>query len=328
MAIEFQCPRCGAGLHVPNSAAGDKQRCPKCQGMLRVPLPEFESPRRSEQVSRPESGTTAPARLRPPPRRRAWLAPVVCLLALAGVAAWLVNHSEAKLEGELSGRPLEDIEIGPVRLDDDLLEREEPVVRKVCEHLESDPLHIGSRLFTVEFHGHSSGRLDLFVRAADGAEIHVVDPSQDKRLANYLARHKTGLARARQLILEKSVAKFIKAVDAHRRQAHDPPDLTEFRQSVGLAGLVRGFGLFVVARRGEQTFPCVHEDRQGRLYFVLPREDDDFELTGRDPDRTAGDVSQRFPGRYAVHVAREPIGISDESPKPKPKSRKARKETM
>ena len=43
MPIEFQCPRCQAPLTVADSQAGQKQRCPTCQGKLRVPVPATSS---------------------------------------------------------------------------------------------------------------------------------------------------------------------------------------------------------------------------------------------------------------------------------------------
>lgn len=44
MAIEFDCPVCGAVIRVKDEAAGKKGRCPKCKTLLLIPEPEEEVP--------------------------------------------------------------------------------------------------------------------------------------------------------------------------------------------------------------------------------------------------------------------------------------------
>ncbi len=40
MAIEFHCPYCTAVIRVPDSVAGRKGRCPKCDTLLIIPTVE------------------------------------------------------------------------------------------------------------------------------------------------------------------------------------------------------------------------------------------------------------------------------------------------
>jgi predicted Zn finger-like uncharacterized protein len=44
MAIEFDCPVCGAVIRVKDEAAGKKGRCPKCKTLLLIPEPDDEPP--------------------------------------------------------------------------------------------------------------------------------------------------------------------------------------------------------------------------------------------------------------------------------------------
>jgi TM2 domain-containing membrane protein YozV len=40
MPIAITCPSCGAKANAPDSAAGKKVKCPKCQGVVAVPKPQ------------------------------------------------------------------------------------------------------------------------------------------------------------------------------------------------------------------------------------------------------------------------------------------------
>src|SRR4029079_18980528 len=95
-----------------------------------------------------------------------------------------------------------------------------------------------------------------------------------------------------------------------------------FRDSVGLASLVSGFGYYVQAAIGKQAYPCVLEDRDGRLVFVLPAETQEFEIVGRTRGVKASKDAPQFPGRFTVQVSKKSATINQEAPDPKEKIRK------
>ena len=65
MSIGIACPGCSAKLNAPDSAAGKKIKCPKCQTVCAVPAPAAPA---FEVVEDPESASKpAPQSARPTP---------------------------------------------------------------------------------------------------------------------------------------------------------------------------------------------------------------------------------------------------------------------
>ena len=101
-------------------------------------------------------------------------------------------------------------------------------------------------MLTLEFKG-SSGGISLSLRCADEVEFYRVDPRADKSrtgklLSKYLAEHQDEFQAAVQNELTRSVPEFLAAVEKRSDEKKEFAGLAEFRDSVGLASLVRGFG--------------------------------------------------------------------------------------
>jgi hypothetical protein len=253
------------------------------------------------------------------------LFPLACVGILAAVAAFLLRKPEPKLEGTLEGERLTDLEFGPFRLDNEFLGKPIRDAREAFGHLESEPLRAASTMLTLEFQGSNAG-ISIVIQAGDGSEFCRVDPRQDRHLAKYLDKEKDRFEAARNQQLTESVPEFLKAVEDRSESQRDRPDLAEFRNSVGLAVVCRGFGLQVQAVIDRQVYPCVHEDAEGALYFSLPLGTQEFELTGRENAPKASRNDAPFPGRYRVVVAEEHVSVNKEAPDSKKKIRKLLRE--
>jgi hypothetical protein len=256
--------------------------------------------------------------------------PLACVGVLAAIAAWLLHNPEPKLEGTLKGARLTDNDFGPFRVDNSFLGIPIRDVQPVLDNLESEPIRAVSPILVLEFQG-SPGGINVFIRAGDGLEFYRVDPRQDRFLAKYLHREKERLETARINELTRSVPAFLKALQDRPEGERDLAGLAEFRNSVGLASIRHGFGLHVQAVIGRQSYPCVHEDGEGRLYFSLPVDTREFEITGRgSPGRDSkgkdSETDAAFPGRYKVVIAGEPVTVNKEAPDPKRKIRKLLRE--
>ena len=226
-----------------------------------------------------------------------------------------------KLEGTLAGERLTDLELGPFRIDNDYLGRSQSEAQAVFERLVAEPIRASTQLLTLEFKG-SPGGINLSLRSADGAEFYRVDPRTDKLLSKFLAEHQDEFKTAVQNELARSFPEFLVAVEKRGEEKQDLAGLAEFRDSVGLASLVRGFGYYVQAAIGKQAFPCVLADRDGRLFFVLPAGTEEFEIVGRERGGKSLRGALRFPGRYSVQVLKKSATIHREAPDPKEKIRK------
>jgi hypothetical protein len=263
---------------------------------------------------------------RPKRRRRnnflGLLVPVVCIGLIAAVGAWLMQKPPVKLEGSLSGERLTDLELGPFRVNNEYLGKSKAEAQAVFERLENEPIRASSQLLTLEFKG-SAGGISLSLRTAEGAEFYRVDPGTDKLLSKYLDEHRDEFKSAVQEQLTRSVPEFLAAVEKRGDEKKEFAELAEFRDSVGLASLVSGFGYHVQAAIGKQAYPCVLEDKDGRLFFVLPEGTEEFEIVGRERGGKSSKDATRFPGRFSVQVSKKAATINKEAPDPKEKIRKA-----
>lgn len=261
------------------------------------------------------------------PRRRqgvnllGLLVPVVCIGLVVGLGAWLMRKPPVKLEGALTGERLTDIELGPFRVDNKYLGKSDAEARAVFERLENEPVRASSQFLTLEFRG-TPGGISLWLRTAEGAEFYRVDPGLAKLLSAYLDEHQDEFKTFVQNELAHSVPEFLEAVENRGDEKKEFPRLAEFRDSVGLASLVSGFGYHIQAAIGNQAYPCVLEDRDGRLLFVLPADTEEFEIVGRPRGGKSAKDAPQFPGRFTVHVSKKSATINKEAPDPKEKIRK------
>lgn len=336
--IEFLCPRCQIPIQARGEHAGVKQFCPRCGGKVRVPVPA-DSP----AAAGPEPGGAPPGPVpaaAPNPlaaiavessddlpitsgkaggfNLAGWLIPLVCLALIVGVGVWLTQKPPLKLEGSLAGERLTDFEFGPVPIDKAVLARSRRKARDATEYLELTPIRAGSQFLSLEFRGSPSG-IGVSIRTTDGSEFYRVDPTQNQRLAKYLEAQQEEFKAARQTDLTRSVPEFLDAIEKRGEGKRELAGLAEFRDSVGLTSLVGGFGHQVHAVIGKNSYPCVHEDPTGRLFFALPRGTKEFEIVGRTKSARAPKDAPGFPGRYQVHVAKEPVTVNKEAEDPKQK---------
>ena len=348
--IEFQCPRCDELIRARGEHAGIKQFCPRCGGKVLVPLPGMADSGPLVEATGPDgtgnSGCQAAFSLpgadslaalaarshddipwtRPRRRRRSnilgLLVPIWCIAIIGGIGFWLVKKPAVKLEGNLNGERLTDTELGPFRVDHQYLGNSGAEVKAALSHLEEVPIRASSQLLTLDFRG-TAGGISLSLRTADGAEFYRVDPTQAKLLAKFLDENKSEFKTAVEDELTRSVPEFLEAVKKRGDEKQDLPRLAEFRDTVGLASLTTGFGYHVQAVIGNEAYPCVLEDRDGWLFFVLPSATQEIEIVGRARGGKSAKGKPQFTGKYTVQVSKKPATINRGPVDPQEKIRKA-----
>lgn len=335
-------------LTVPAADAGKKQRCPSCRGKLRVPAPAesgVHAPAAGSAVAAAEAVTAVNAGEFPD-----WesgddddsgeylvgervhhsnilglLIPLVCVAILAAVAAWLLHKPEPKLEGTLAGERIADVEFGPMIVDNRYLGKPKRAAHDAFNSLETAPLRAISQLLVLEFAA-TPAAINVSIRAADGCEFYRVDPRSDRRLAKYIDKEKERMTAALEQELKQSVPEFVKVIEKRPEGARDVPGLAEFRNSVGLASFVQGFGFHVQAVIDKQVYPCVHEDDEGRLYFSFPVDTQEFELVGRGDAGKPSKENPPFPGHYKISISGKPVTVHKKVLDPKEKVRELLKQ--
>ncbi|MBX3451298.1 MAG: hypothetical protein KF777_17150 [Planctomycetaceae bacterium] len=327
MAIEFSCPYCTVAVRVPDSAAGKMGRCPKCSTRLLVPNPTRQSteapspiPPAAESVAEPEPSPPEPTpesggvdglgqfpvmnAARPVPiasvasrvRRRqrknrlVWIVPVVALLAFASVVIWWTSPFAARLplRGELTATPLPSGELFSTEIPASRFGEEE-ATKTLLDKLTAEPLSLRSGLMRVEFRGGPKG-MTVFVEAGTAARLFRVDLSREVAIQRYVETHRAKLEQARARVETAAANDFREAVlngDETTR------DLSRFRDRLGLTALQGGFGHHVMAAVDSTLFPCVYQDTERSLVFVLPVGTTQFRIVGlptNDPGSMAIDI--------------------------------------
>jgi DNA-directed RNA polymerase subunit RPC12/RpoP len=341
--IDFLCPRCAAEMTARPEHAGTKQFCPRCGGKVRVPAPQAVAPATAEQaasIAAPQppiaasiaaiadedelEGLPLPLSHRHKRNYLGWMVPVACLGLLAAIGSVLMKKPPVKFEGTLVGERLTDVELGPVRIDNSRLGRSKLEAQRAFDNLDAAPLRAVTQSLILEFKG-AQAWIEVSLRTSDQTEFFQVDPGKDKRLAAFIDDNKQKFRVAVDEELDRSIPEFLAAVEKRTERDREVQGLADFRDSVGLASLMRGaaFGYHVQAAIGKQAYPCALEDNQGRLFFALPTGTQEFELVGRDRAPKSATDAPRFTGRYTVHISDHTITIKKETSDGNEKVRKA-----
>lgn len=259
-----------------------------------------------------KSAEEEPVQRRRVRRRNPWplLLPLAALaLAVGGGLAYFVVRMTS-LEGELVAEPVTgDLPRVPIdRIYADISE-----MPQIQERLSKKPILMKSGEFIEMTIAASEGKLLVQVSAVGDTAIFRVDPNKNPRLSKYAEKHKLQFDRQRGEELVRDGPQFLAEIQRQMKDAGGSPKLMQqFFGTIGLATLVKGLGYHTWAERGD---PCVFEDVEGRLYFVLPRGTTKFEMSGREP---LSPGHQRFPGHFQVKVTGSPVELPAVPPLPQP----------
>ncbi|QDV52461.1 hypothetical protein [Gimesia fumaroli] len=338
MAIQFNCPYCTSTLKVPDSTAGKQGDCPRCGTKLLIPNPtkvevspaasgeNVVPPSLSQAVTPPETGAQstndqesgAPlvsVESRPMSsmtsqylrkRRRSNAGGVLLFLLffglMLGVAGYFYFAYGPNLEGNLVAARF-DAETAKLeqRLKSASLGVSEDVVQAVNQSFKDTPRRVQSDLMEVLFYGPEKGGLFIRLKAGSNTELVRVDLTGDPALMDYISKNGVKLDQPRISEFETNLNKFYTEWYQFLQSGGVMPDLLSYRNKVGLNSLMGGLGYHMEARVNNKIYPCVHDDFQGGLYFLVPRGTLQFEILGRKMDQGW----TFFPGKYQVQVTQE-----------------------
>ena len=329
MAIEFNCPYCTSTIRVADNAAGKKGTCPRCETAILVPSIELPT----QTAARAEHPATAPAtdpptEVSPPPaewgdfpqfsptplttelrepsyagalrRRRKksrWglVIPLLGGLALISIVIYFFVQNRPWLDGELTAVAIDDIELPPGGVGrNDISGLPKEVVDYVLDELRENPVRLISSLVGTEFRGTRRG---LEVRVFEGNQTRFfrVAVGKNEHFADWVKDHANELEKPHFKEYQSVAKRFFVEYEAAQG---DLPNLTDYRDSLGLNVVVGRVGYNMAAIVSEKIYRCVYEDGEGRLFFLLPRKTKKFELVGRKLKN--GQII--FPGHYNVQV--------------------------
>lgn len=306
MAIEFHCPYCTAAVRVPDSAAGKNGRCPACQTLVRIPsvrppsqqppapTAQADVPQVSEQAAPPVHTTAqasgfpavqtegSPFQLphRPPAAASNYrkqrkqrksravlqlLLPVLLLAAgVGGVVAYL-HWTKPTFEGSLNGARLATSTGFRTTL---AVPENSQAWKSLLEQLQTAPLQRRSNLLMIVF-GSTGKELSIQIEPGTDAAFVSVPVLSHPDLAGHFQKIEVDLEAARQGEIKSAVASVGVALGNPTNEEESP--LFQYRDDLTLNVLRRGLGRVLEAVVDGTSYPCVHEDDDGQLTFVVPR---------------------------------------------------------
>jgi hypothetical protein len=292
MAIQLDCPACFQTLRVPDSTMGKVTACPKCQAKMRVPqvaIPAAAAVFEAEpsHVFAPPPAPVGdspffaaeeddtPAALNPRAvlakrnsRRmsRGWigviLAFVVATIGITGVWWWSNKQNVVRTAAATV--------IANATLSKDLTNLDVNVSPAdwgaMIKSLEINPVELTESKMKVQFATNNGAlRLSLtptsermLVAVPTSAIVELQDPGLNASL------HDAWKAAVSQSITQMS--KTIQEAVA----GGVPPRLANYGDDVALEGLAGPKGYHFLAGVGTTGYPCVFEDANGQLYFLVP----------------------------------------------------------
>lgn len=249
------------------------------------------------------------------------LLPIACLaLLIGGGLAYFLLIKPAAVEGELSAEPLRGDELAPVLVDKTFADLTD--LSALSETLAKQPLQLSSPLIGMEISAQGP-QLRIGVRTGAETSFYRVSLTGSNRLEKYLQKQGVMFNKQRSEDLFRDGQKFVTELQKLNRSSEkDPSGLEKYRNTVGLASLVKGVGYHVVAEYQKEIFRCVYEDSEGRLYFLLPRGIRQFKIVARDQ---LTERHQKFSGAFQVRVSGSPVDLPPVTVAPKKSEKKPEK---
>lgn len=366
MAIQFNCPSCGAMIRVPDAAAGKKGTCPRCSekllvpdlataagagtgsptatshpGKLELPPLDFQAGRtapagaRSRTEPQPVAGlpglgqlpsvaenptVDATSELGLPPlavggspniaheiQRKvrtkqkqvqgAWIIPVICALGLIGFVGWFLWTSQPKLEGELTAHTVRNLEVKPGIIPGSTSGLSADDLDEVLRHLRVEAAHWTSTASKMTLVGTKDG-VEVTIAPGTAAHFVAVQPLTNPAFLAYVTQHTAELDKPRLASIHNNAPKLFAAWQTQFAKHVALSNQKDHRDLVALPTLVTGVGYHLEAVVNGNVYPCVYEDADGQVYFLVPNATKGFQLQGR---RVAG--GSYLPAKFQVKVS-------------------------
>lgn len=337
MAIQFDCPYCTSTLKVPDASAGKQGDCPRCGTKLVIPNPftaegqpitsaetnqsspqeqpvdqtsttepavdqTNDSNAESSQSTPMTSATSRYLRKRRQSNFGGILLFFIFFGLMLGVAVYFYWVYGPRLEGNLVAARLnsESAKLEQ-QLKSSTLGLSDEVVQAVNQHLKETPRRVKSDLMDLLFYGSDNGGLYVRLKPGDQTELVRVDLTGDPALMDYISKNGVQLDQPRLAEYESELKRFYTDWQHSLETGEGVHNLITYRNTVGLNSLMGGLGYHTEARVNNKIYPCVHDDFQGGLYFLVPKGTLQFEVLGR--KMKSGRTP--FPGKYEVQVTQE-----------------------
>jgi hypothetical protein len=239
--------------------------------------------------------------------------PLVFLLILFGIGGGYWWSQRPTMTGDLPGERLPTDTLLSASIPASLVDAPEAAYDAAVDGLVETPQTIATDLMFVEFVGGPEG-LQVRLQAGPDTELVRVSVRSNPLLARVADEQAEALNADRLREFRTAAREFVEAWRDSRSSGMLFGNTAAYRDTLGVNALLRGVGYHSTAIIDRQAYPCVHEDDDGRLYFVVPRGTTGFVLT----ERTRDGQASVFPSEYRFQVTVAPAAAAANSPAPDP----------
>ena len=204
-------------------------------------------------------------------------------LVLLGIVGYVIASllMAEHLKGDLIAGSSENVELRPALIDKSHFKLSPDDVAELLKKLEKKPVPLNSNSMLVELAGSQKGVL-VSVAAGTQSRFYRVKTSGVDVIQKYLRKHGPALDDQRSKEVNRAATEFMEAYQNVLAKKAPAESITVFRDSLAIPSLVGGFGHQLVAASGRTLYPCIYEDSEGGLYFLLPAGITGFEVIGRE----------------------------------------------
>lgn len=245
------------------------------------------------------SSVAARLKQRRKPNWLAWVIPIVCglLLVAAGIAYMWINR--VTFTGELVGVDLGNQSVGRTIFRTEFNVPEDQLTRLLVA-FRDEPKILPTGLRVLTLRGASDG-LHVSNRADEKGRLVRVDLRSHAALAAFCRdpKNAAALEAPRVQRVAETLRRFVNDFQQAQSAGMQMGNFNDYLTTLGADVLVGGLGYHVTAVVAEAEYPCVYEDAQGLLYFLVPREATTFTIRER---KFEGQTESVFPTELTFTV--------------------------
>lgn len=216
------------------------------------------------------------------------------LLAIAGFLYYL--QSLPSYEGTLEASRQNFNQSIQVELQGTSFKIDDEIFSQIADELRDHPSEVRSDLVNLSFRAGAEG-LAISLRPGSEAELVKVPVAQLKPVAKYYQDHFNELNDHRIAEMQAGLislsSDWVNAPEGEKNST-----LPNYRNSVVYNAFVKGLGRICYANVGGAMYPCVHEDGDVALYFLIPTGTESFTIR----ERSELDETPFFPSKFLIQV--------------------------
>ncbi|WP_417850797.1 hypothetical protein [Thalassoglobus sp.] len=212
------------------------------------------------------------------------------------VGFWFYMSSQPSYEGLLEGERLNPNQSIRLEIKGTDFSIDQNVFSQIVDEVRKRPSAVRSNLVNLQFSAGSKG-LEISLRPGSEADLVKVPILQLEAVDQYYQNHLDTLEDARLDELKAGLISLSKDWAA-APEGEKNSTLPNYRNAVVYNSFVKGLGRICYASVGNAMYPCVHENSEGDLYFLVPVGTKEFWIK----ERSELPETPFFPSSFLVHV--------------------------